>query len=188
LATYAILRPSPGGDAEAGVDKVTACLQLAAGFDEYPLLFAGDEVLGHRLTNCDHAKKEASFQPDGSPYHPATNSFTFAYGFCAIEQGQNSCRVPVTLIVYPSCASEYAAVDSGVEIRGAAAFIEDSGNIRIVQPTHMLTVSAPGSIVAERSANAAAIVEALVPANDLARALTPGAPLTTPLEPSKVCP
>lgn len=186
-----IIEPTAGQHAEADLDKAVQCRQDATTFSDYPLLFAGDSVLGFPLVDCQHSKTAAQYDEQGRLFHSATDSYAFAYGTCEIPAGRESCAVPVTIIIDPPC-SEFT-VDSSfakekTTVRGAEAMVDESGTTWFATPSYKISVYPPGGTYAEKKANAAAIVEGLVPANAAASALTASAPLTTALGPSTVCP
>lgn len=179
-----------GDGAEADLDAATVCEEQMREFADYPLLYAGPEVLGYPLMGCRHNKTEDRFAPDGTRYHEATDSFTFVYGNCDIPPGGSSCPIPVSIIVYPPCHSSLAsgAAKERTLVRGAEALVKSDGSLRIEAPTHKLTIYGPGASVEESKENAVRIGEALVSANALADSLTRGAGLSTALGPSTVCP
>ncbi|MEX2227230.1 MAG: hypothetical protein WEB52_12365 [Dehalococcoidia bacterium] len=179
-----------GDSAEAGLASALACEQDASMFIGYPLVYAGREVLGYELQGCRREKTPDLFAPDGTLYHAATDSFTFVYGRCQIPEGVRSCPVPVAIIVYPACEEPiFPGVITGtVKVRGAPAYVKNDGSLRLELPTHTLTIYGPGSTFVERQGNARAIAGLLVPANELASALTAQSPLSTALGPAAVCP
>ncbi len=189
LGLYFGLAIITGDGAEADLDSANACEQQAREFADYPLLYAGSEVLGYELVGCRHNKTEDRFAPDGTRYHNATDSFTFVYGSCVIPSGGSSCPIPVSIIMYPACHSSLAAgaAKDTALVRGAQALVKSDGSLRIEAPSHKLTLYAPGNSSGARTANAIRVAEALVPANAPADALSRGAPLSTTLGGSKVC-
>lgn len=181
-----------GRQAEAGVNKALACHQQADAFTDYPLLYAGDNVLGYPLISCQHDKTANRYDDQGRLLHSATDSFAFAYGTCVIPAGRDSCAIPVTIIIDPPCSNfqvSPAFAKERVTVRGAEAMVDENGTIWFETPTYKVSVYPPeGGTYAERKGKAVAIMEGLLPANALAAPLTKAAPLTTALGPSTVCP
>lgn len=183
---YHALR-SPG--AEADMDAASACVETAAAFSDYPLLYAGSEILGHKLEGCRHNKTSDRFAPDGTLFHAATDSFTFYYGTCEITVEIPSCPVPVAIIVYPPCHSDIyrGVVADSTTLRGAETLIKRDGSLRLESESYKLTIYAPGLSNIERKDRALDVGEQLVAANPLADALAKDLPLTTELGPAVVC-
>jgi len=188
-AFYASARLLRGDRVEADLNAALLCEQEAAAFSDYPLVFAGNEVLGYSLRGCRRNKTPDRYAPDGTLFHQATDSFTFVYGECTIPEGAPSCPVPVAIIVYPPCEEPIypGAVSKTVAVRGIDAYVKNDGSIRMEEPTYKLTIYAPGLTFDERSKNAITVAESLLAANDLAAPLTAGAPLSKELGVARSC-
>jgi hypothetical protein len=78
--------------ANAGVE---ACLARVRDFDEYPLLFLGEEFEGHQLVWCSHRRTS------GTDYGiPPTDQFIFVYGDCTpTGVSERSCKPPIQVHV-----------------------------------------------------------------------------------------
>ena len=174
-----------GGDVDTHATDAATCAAQARAFNDYPLVWAGDSVLGYPLTFCGHMMTKTRRTPDGSVSHPGGDVWVFTYGTCTPSEGHDSCAAPIAINIDP-CAR---LVDGriipwpgrptrGVAVRGAEALIEDHG-ISFEHSPQMITiyVMTDGS-PDEITANAVAVANALVPANGLAEALSHGAPLT----------
>ena len=168
--------------------RKVACADAAA-LTDYPLLYPGDQVLGHTIRGCHRAKSEAIYDSKGLLYQPASDSFSFYYGTCEIPPDADACPVPVTVVIDPPCGPTLnpAFAMESASVRGAEALVKRDGSIRIEGESIKISVHPPGTSYEERKANSVAIVEALVPANDLANALDAGTSLTVPLGASSVC-
>jgi hypothetical protein len=174
-----------GGDVYTHGKDAATCAAQANAFTDYPLVFAGDSVLGYPLTGCDHMMTKTRRAPDGRVSHPGGDAWSFGYGDCTIPEGKESCGIPITISIDP-CALlvDGRIIPKGAQpvrsmvVRGAQANIYDDGILDLEQSPQIITIYAPGGSSDERVANAVAIANALVPANGLAEALSHGAPLT----------
>lgn len=187
--SYVIMLVTRGSEAEADVDAALTCAQRADTFTDYPLLYAGSEILGQPLRDCWRNRTQGRFAPDGTKFAGAADLFTFAYGSCTIPEGVESCPIPVAIVISPACASTIfpGVVREKIMVRGMEAFVKNDGSIRIETPTYKLTVYGPGLDFNERRDSAIRIAESLLPANALASGLTREAPLSTALGPSRAC-
>jgi hypothetical protein len=80
-----------------GVDLTEA---EASAFADYPLYWFGPSFRGFNLQTIQHVKYTA---PEGAT--PATmDRFTFIYGRCTPDEGQNRCAPPAYIHVQPACA------------------------------------------------------------------------------------
>lgn len=116
---------------EAGENARQACVDLASSFDEYPILWLGEEYRGLALTQCTHDVTPA-FEPDGVLVTPATDSFTFIYGDCTPPAGVPSCPAPLQVTVDSPCTSTpiaESAKASAQSIRGALADVLLDGTV-----------------------------------------------------------
>jgi hypothetical protein len=172
-----------GGDVDTHGKDAATCAAQARIFSDYPLVWAGDSVLGYPLTWCDHMMTKTRRTPDGSVSHPGGDSWGFGYGTCTAPEGKESCGIPISIIIDP-CARlvDGRIIPEGqpvrsMTVRGAQANVWDHG-ISFEQSPQDITIYATGASSDEQVANAVAVAEALVPANGLAEALSHGAPLT----------
>lgn len=178
-----------GGDMYTHADNAAACIEQARTFTDYPLLFAGPSVLGYPLTWCDHMMTKTRHAPDGQVSHPGGDAWHFSYGTCTIPEGRENCQVPITITIDP-CAlivdghiiPKAGRPARSMPVRGAQADVSQDGVLSFEQPPHIISIYAPqGGSTDERVGNAAAIANALIPANPPASALSAGAPLTATL-------
>jgi hypothetical protein len=155
-------------------NPVEACLELASSFEEFPLLFLGESFEGHELRMCSYEVRAASFTPDGRPYHPGFERFSFVYGHCTNPPGK-SCELPLTIDIEPICGPKSWG-DEQSTVRGAPGGAHPDGDVTItnrsfrvrILPAHSRTTAADRAGLALRAA------EALVPANSLAEPLRSG--------------
>jgi hypothetical protein len=180
------------GDVEADVNEVSNCLQLATVFDDYALVYAGTEILGHQLRGCRRTNSPDRYAPDGTRYRVATDFFTFAYGKCEIPEGRSACPIPAAIIIHPDCGLAGAALDTlavkaDLEVRDARAVARDDGALEIITPGYRIEVYSPGSTRDERLGNALEIAGSLVGIGPASTpAMTDGAPLSD-LPPPPAC-
>jgi hypothetical protein len=208
------------GGSASGNHDAAACVAEARAFTGYPLLFAGNSVLGYPLLGCQHSRTETRFVdetraagPGGDDYgyatctipegrencpvpgariaHPGGDAYHFVYGTCTIPEGRESCAPPIGITIDPCALSiNGRLIPAGppdpsipvrsMTVRGAQADVNEYG-ISFKQSPKIISIGAPGGSVDERTANAVAIAEALIPANALAAALPPDALLTAAL-------
>jgi hypothetical protein len=183
--TRTITGTTGGGDVYTHGKDAATCGAHARTFNDYPLVWAGDSVLGYPLTWCDHMMTKTRRAPDGRVSHPGGDAWHFVYGTCTIPEGKESCGDPITITIDP-CAF---LVDGRIipwpgrptrsmTVRGAQALIGEHG-ISFEQSPQFISIDATGTGGPDEiTANAIAVAEALVPANGLAEALSRGAPLT----------
>lgn len=183
-----LYRVFDGDGAEADIDRKEACLELARSFTNYPILYAGEEVVGQPLQGCVYSKTEAQADEQGRVYHLATDAFFFAYGTCDASP-DHGCASPVNIVTQPACTTGASGPAGKTElVRGASGVVSAAGNLWLPLDGISVSVLAFGNEGAEREANSLAIAGALVPANDLASPLQGGASLSTALGSSSACP
>lgn len=178
------------GDVYTHADNAAACIEQARTFTDYPLLFAGPSVLGYPLLDCQHMRTVTRYDEQGRAWSAGQDVWHFSYGTCTIPEGRENCPGPIGITINP-CAGiaggrvipRASTLLRNVRVRGAQADVVEVGALNFEQSSHSsILIGAPfGGSDAERDANAAAIAEALVPANALASALPPDALLTAAL-------
>lgn len=170
--------------ATAGVD----CVQVAAEFTDYPLVFPGPEFQGLPLTGCQRSKKPETRAPDGTLISPASDSFGFVYGTCT-PGPDAGCPPPVQVIVDPPCGPMLsdAVKTEKVTIRGTQVDVKTDGSLRIESGDFKASVFALAGGYEANKATAMQVVEQLRGANDSGAALTARAALDTGLQAAAVC-
>ena len=178
-----------GRDVFTSAKNVADCTRQARAFTDYPLVWAGPSVLGYPLVHCDHMMTKTRYAPDGQVAHPGGDSWAFGYGTCVTTKGQESCPVPISIIISPCALTiEGTVIPKGSQpvrsmtVRGAQADVNEYG-ISFEQSPQIITIGVelPPYDAVERAnvvANAVKVAEALIPANALADPLSRGAPLT----------
>ena len=185
-----------GGDVYVSSRDAKVCGAQAAAFTDYPLVWAGPSVLGYPLVHCDHTLTKTRYAPDGRISHPGGDAWHFVYGDCTIAEGHDSCVNPIGVTIDP-CSDN---VDGhaipkasqplrSLNVRGARADVYADGILSFEQTPQQITIIASEGSGDARSKLAAAVAEALVPANDAAYGLLRGAPLTTAFaaSPDTIC-
>jgi len=183
-----------GGDVYTHAENPAACIAQARAFTDYPLVFAGPSVLGYPLTGCAHMMTKTRHDERGRVSHPGGDSWSFGYGTCTTPEGRESCGIPITIVIDPCALTvDGRTIPKGAQpvrsmvVRGTQADIYGDGVLAFEQSPQTITIYAPPNVylgqgvdvyAAERAANAVAIADALIAANEPASALSRGAPLT----------
>lgn len=187
LTAGAVVWRVPGrhsGGTPALTSRALACIEEAKAFTGYPLLFAGENVLGYPLTSCQHTRTDTWNNGQGLITHDGGDSFGFAYGDCTIPEGRENCPIPITINIVLRCGPVIPAASlpksTARSVRGVTAGIDPDGRGlgMFLSATTGLGISVSRNAAGVLAADPIAIADALVPANPLAAPLTPGGPLT----------
>ena len=118
------------GETEADTDGAARCRELAAGFDDYPLVWVGDEFEGLPLVGCERVQSAAQTSPEGVVFDPGSDFFNFYYGTCDLAPGVEACPVPLQVTVDPPCGPSLSNdVKKGtLEVRGIDAYVKEDGD------------------------------------------------------------
>jgi hypothetical protein len=188
------------GDVYTSAKNVADCTAQASAFTDYPLVWAGASVLGYPLVHCDHTMTKTRYATDGSVSHPGGDSWTFGYGTCTTRKGQESCPLPVGIVIDPCALTvDGRSIPRGSQsvrsmtVRGAKGDISRDGVLSFEQSPQTITIYAPEGPADERATQATEIAEALVPVNapasKAAAAVSSDALLSATLKATKVvCP
>lgn len=165
--------PTPGtGAGSTSPSQATdpvKCEQLMKSFDDYPLVWLGEDFEGLPLTGCEHVTTAAS-----SYGIPATDHFYIYYGTCRPGDNEHgSCLIPVQVSVEPACSTPIIedAKKRHFAIRGTAASELYEGSIQIEAPLFKVLIGGSGGNSAG-TAQAARAAEVIEGANALASQLT----------------
>lgn len=165
---------STPAEANAGLEACNAMLKT---FDEYPLVYLGDEYEGLPLVYCEHRRTS------GTSYGiPPTDQVFFIYGRCTpTGDDAPSCAPPLQVHILPGCSPiPVRALDServtvrgvGVSMLGDAAFAAAPG-------FHVQISAAQGDASTNREAALRAL-ESLRGANAKASAILSKSSLVAP--------
>ena len=167
-----------GSGAEAGAG-LEACRALLADFQDYPLVYAGEEFEGMPLTTCMRRQTPAT-----NYGVPATDQVIFVYGTCTpdLSSPDPSCAPPLQIHVYPGwMPSPLAAVPSGETRRGVETALMNQGSaVSADASRYRVKISAAVADPAANQALALRAFDALRGANPIAAAISDGLPLTAP--------
>ncbi len=176
ISRLALTSPPAG----ARADALLACKEAMSGFQRFPLVYAGDEVLGHPLSGCQKSETAPLLDQSGTVALPSAEQFNIAYGDCEIPPNAESCPVPVTIVIDPPRGPTLPAsrVRERVLLRGVEVMVKVDGSARLELPSMSVSVFTFGNDYAERRANALAVFASLKGANDAARQLAADSPLS----------
>lgn len=163
------------GGAEAGAG-LEACRALIAGFQDYPLVYLGEEFEGLPLTTCMRTQTAAT-----SYGVPATDFVTFIYGTCTLDfsEPDPSCAPPLQIHVDSCMPVPVVAVPSGQTRRGVdTAFLNRGSSVFAEASRFNVQISAAVGDVAADQATALRAFDALRGANPLAAGIGVNSPLT----------
>jgi len=164
---------SGGAEAGAGLE---ACRALVAGFQDYPLVYLGEEFEGMPLTTCMRTQTAAT-----SYGVPATDFVTFIYGTCTLDfsEPDPSCAPPLQIHVDSCMPVPVVAVPSGETRRGVdTAFLNRGSSVFAEASRFNVQISAAVGDSAINQALALRAFDALRGANPLAAGIGVGSPLT----------
>jgi hypothetical protein len=148
---------------------------LRANFDDYPILFLGDEFDGQKLNSCIH---QAS--PRSASGQPASDRFDFVYGDCDASKG--SCPAPIQISFDWSCGPTPIWVGSVPtrRTRGLTFHVGDDGQLWANGAGFHLSVFVTFVDRTQATDEALNVVDALYGANPVAERIMTSEPLNDP--------
>ncbi len=117
-------------------------------FDEFPVLWLGEEFAGYHL---QHVSLLGQVAPPGAPAEHTFREVAFIYGGCRLDGGDEpSCNAPLSVQVQPGCSVPQSKVAPGAalartKVRGDAdAVAFRDGSMAIWSGDVMISIHAPG--------------------------------------------
>jgi len=149
-------------------ERLAACQALRQNFDDYPILFLGDEFDGQKLQTCDHQVSASS-----DSRQPSSDRFDFVYGTCDASKG--SCPVPLQISLDWSCGPTpiWAGSVPTVRTRGLTLHVGDAGHLWANGAGFHLSVFVNFVDSSQLTDEALNAVDALYGANRVAERITP---------------
>lgn len=191
-ASPTILETAPAAPPTSPGKPTPVPADLAAAFDEFPLLWLGtsydsdgDGIGDQELVAARPESESAFLNPKtGQQIRPAIRSFAFAYGRCKIAPHAQSCPVPITIIFYPAASApvpdEVVLSDPTINLRGVAATEYNGGSLWFDIAGASFSIDVFADNEKERLSQAIRIAEQLVGANAKAAGITKDKPFPPP--------